>query len=66
MVRSYFKRKKDKSIQGNCGVIANEFGGGNIYAFVGISTNGDNGKTGWYVGRGCFKKVGRLTVTKVK
>lgn len=49
---------------GECGLAINVFLSGNIDAFIGIPNLMDDG--GWFVPKGTYKKIGRLTVTKVK
>lgn len=47
-----------------CGLVNTVFISGNIDAFIGIPRLKDDG--GWVVPKGAYKKIGRLTVTKVK
>lgn len=48
---------------GNTGVLINEYPSGNAEMYVGCTSDG-NGN--WYVLKNTYKKVGKLTITKVK
>jgi len=49
---------------GNTGVLIDEYPSGNAKICVGV-TGSDGGGT-WHAYKGYFKKVGKLTITKVK
>lgn len=49
---------------GDTGIILKEYRSGNLHASIGTYSGGD-GK-GWFVRSGRYRKVGKLTVTKVK
>jgi hypothetical protein len=49
---------------GNTGVLIDEYPSGNAKICVGGNDRYGDGT--WHAYKGCFKKVGKLTVTKVK
>lgn len=50
--------------KGNTGIVATSFSSGAVDACIGCSKTFSDGI--WFVPKGEFKKVGRLTVTKIK
>lgn len=51
--------------KGCCGVVVDEFDGFGISAIIGPKPI-NNQNTGWAVEKGNYKKVGKLTITKLK
>lgn len=49
---------------GNTGVLIDEYPSGNASICIGVTSSDVVGT--WHASKGCFKKVGKLTVTKVK
>ncbi|MGJ1414048.1 hypothetical protein [Sphingobacterium multivorum] len=49
---------------GNTGVLINEYPSGNAEIRVGV--NDSDGYGSWHAYKGCFKKVGKLTIKSLK